>query len=355
MRMRVGILTFHRAHNYGAALQAYALMRACEKLGFNTSIIDYAPAYIDDQYCYFKLSNNLKTNLLRLYNLKGNIEKKKKFNAFQKEYMVLTPFHTSEEYDCLLYGSDQIWNPNIKHGFDKVYFGQHEIKASRNVAYAASIGKSSFSEQELREFSDAVSHMDVISVREETACNVIRQYIDKKIETVIDPTLLWDAQEWSEIAIRPMIDKQYILVYEVGKIVETMQIAEELSARTGYPIVEIAYNKTKLNSNHQILTNVGPREFVGLLCDASYVVTSSFHGTAFSIINQKNFYTVVHRAYGSRMVDLLKKLGMQDRLVEELPEGIQSIDYNVVDEKLKIEKEKAMNFIRKSVIGERMI
>lgn len=355
MRMRVGILTFHRAHNYGAALQAYALMRACEKLGFNTSIIDYAPAYIDDQYCYFKLSNNLKTNLLRLYNLKGNIEKKKKFNAFQKEYMVLTPFHTSEEYDCLLYGSDQIWNPNIKHGFDKVYFGQHEIKASRNVAYAASIGKSSFSEQELREFSDAVSHMDVISVREETACNLIQPYFNKKVETVIDPTLLWDAQEWSEIAIRPMIDKQYILVYEVGKIVETMQIAEELSARTGYPIVEIAYNKTKLNSNHQILTNVGPREFIGLLGDASYVVTSSFHGTAFSIINQKNFYTVVHRAYGSRMVDLLKKLGLQDRLVEELPEGIQSIDYNVVDEKLKIEKEKAMNFIRKSVIGERMI
>lgn len=348
--MRVGIFTFHRAHNYGAVLQAYALMRACMKLGYNTSIIDYAPAYIDNQYRYFKCCNDLKTNLLKLYNFKGNLEKNRKFNAFRKEYMVITPFNTSEKFDCLLYGSDQIWNPDIMPGFDKVYFGEHNITSKRNIAYAASIGKSEFSAWESEEFSDAVSYMDAVSVREETACNLIQTFLDKNIETVIDPTLLLNSQEWLEIAIRTNMDNRYILVYEVNKYPETMRIAEDLSKKTGYPIVEIVYNKTRFDSGHKILNNVGPMEFIGFFYGASYVVTSSFHGTAFSIIYNKNFYTVAHRVYSSRMTDLLNKLGLQERLVESLPENLRNINYNAVNDKLNFEKEKGMNFIQKNVM-----
>lgn len=343
--MRVGILTFHRAHNYGAMLQAYGLKKTCEKLGADTSVIDYAPEYIDKQYRYFKFTGNIRRILLNIYNLRGNCAKKKFFEAFKNNFMNLRPFETNEKFDIILYGSDQIWNPNIKNGFDKVYFGYHNIPVVQNVAYAASIGKSQFSKDELKQFSKIAQKLDRISVREETARDILQSVVKKKIEVVLDPTLLLSAEEWTDIAMEPNISGAYILVYEVNIIPQTMEIAISLSKKLDIPIVEITYNKTKLHYKHRVLNNVGPREFIGLFKNASYIITSSFHGTAFSIIFRKNFYTVVHRAYGSRMQDLLNKIGLADRMVEKLPERVCEIDYLHPAEMLNKEREKSLNFL----------
>ena len=343
--MRIGILTFHRAHNYGAMLQAYALKKTCEKLGADTSVIDYAPEYIDEQYNYFRFSGNSRRTLLNIYNLRGNFAKQKLFEAFKNDFMNLRPFNTNEKFDIILYGSDQIWNPNIKNGFDKVYFGYHKIPVTQNVSYAASIGKSQFSKDELKQFSMISQKLDRISVREETARDLLQPVVKKKIEVVLDPTLLLSADEWTDIAMEPNISGAYILVYQVNIISQTMKIAISLSKKLNIPIVEITYKKTKLHYKHRVLNNVGPREFIGLFKNASYIITSSFHGTAFSIIFRKNFYTVVHRAYGSRMQDLLNKIGLADRMVEKLPEKVCEIDYLHPVEMLNKECEKSLNFL----------
>lgn len=346
--MKIGIFTFHRAHNYGAMLQTYALKKVCEKLENNTYVIDYAPNYIDSQYRYFTLSKSMKSNLLKLLNLTGNIKKKKKFEEFKNTYFSLIPFQTEQKFDILLYGSDQIWNPNIKGDFDSVYFGLHNIKVNKNIAYAASIGKSDLSDEEKKDISKLLDNLYEISVREETAKNVLKPLTDKNISVVLDPTLLLTSSDWSEIAIKPNIDTPYILVYEVNKITETMNIARELSKKTGFKIIEIAYYKTKIHCDHKILNGVGPREFLGLFQEANYVVTSSFHGTAFSIINRKNFYTVAHRAYGSRMVDLLNNISLSDRLVESLPDTIIDVDYSSSEKILNQWRNASIDFLTNS-------
>jgi hypothetical protein len=348
--MKVGIFTFHRAHNYGAMLQAYALQTACEKIGTKAYIVDYAPKYIDNQYKYFKLKKALKANALSFYNLFGNIKKQKGFENFKTNQFNIIDFKTKEKFDTLLYGSDQIWNPNINNGFDKNYFGYNGINTKRQVAYAASIGKSEFSDEEIKQFSNLAKNMDMISVREETAKNVLQPYYEKNIDVVLDPTLLISSYEWDKIAEKPKFKMPYILVYQVNIFPQTMQVAEELSKRTNIPIVEICYNKTKLKYNHKVLSDVSPREFVGLFKNAEYVVTSSFHGTAFSINYHRNFYTISHKVYGSRMNDLLFKLGISDRIVEALPNDIEKIDYTDVDKRLQKEKEHSLEFLEKAIM-----
>lgn len=350
--MEVGIFTFHRAHNYGAMLQTYALKKACESLGSDVSVIDYAPAYIDAQYRYFKPKKNLRGNALNARNVIGNFKKAKRFEAFKNDFFNLAPFASDKSFDVLLYGSDQIWNPNIKSGFDEVFFGVHNVKAKKHIAYAASIGKSSFTDEELKAFAKLAKNLDGVSVREETAKKILQPACNAEIKVTLDPTLLLDSREWSKITVPISAKKPYILVYEVTKIPQTMQIAERLSQKTGLPIVEITYNKTKLKYDRKVLNNLGPREFVSYIAQAEYVVTSSFHGTAFSLIFEKNFYTVSHRAYGSRMNDLLFKLGISDRLVEALPDALRGICYGEVSKKLKEEKEKSIYFL-KNAIGNR--
>ena len=347
--MKIGILTFHRAHNYGAVLQAYALQTACEKMGAESYIINYAPKYIDNQYEYFKLKKNIKSNILNSYNLLGNISKQKGFERFINSRFNIIDFDTKEKFDTLLYGSDQIWNPNINNGFDKNYFGNNGINTNKQAAYAASIGKSEFSVEECEQFSKLVKSMDMVSVREETAKNVLQPYYKNQIDVVLDPTLLIDLKEWDQIAKMPKIQNEYILVYQVNIFPQTMQVAEELSKKTKLPIIEICYNKTKLDYNHKTLNGVSPEEFVGLFKNATYVITSSFHGTAFSINYHKDFYTISHKAYGSRMNDLLFKLGLSDRIVENLPDNIEKIDYTDVDKRLQKEKEHSLEFLERAV------
>ena len=346
--MRVGILTFHTAHNYGAMLQTFALKRTCEKLGYKTNVIDYNPNYIRDQYQYFKPKKNIKSNLLIMMNLRGNILKNKRFERFKNQYFDKKPFNEGS-YDAILYGSDQIWNPNIANGFDPVFFGKHDIRTRKNVAYAASVGKSNFDESESCTFKRLVENFDAVSVREESSAKWLQSLVGQPIEVVLDPTLLTCREDWRDVMVHPRHSGKYILIYEVSPFPETFTVAKALSEKTGIPIVRILYTRTKLHYGYKTLNNLGPREFLGWIHDAEYVVTSSFHGTAFSLLFEKNFYTIPHHSYASRMVDLLNKLDLSDRLVQTFPKSILNIDYKKVGEKLLKEQEKSLAYITKSI------
>ncbi len=352
--MRVAILTFHRAHNYGAVLQAYGLKKSCEEMGYDVDIIDYAPDYIEKQYQYFRITPSLKKNLLNLFNIQGNLSKKKKFVAFQQEYLGIVPIGeaTKKSYDAILYGSDQIWNPKISGKFDEVYFGNHSIRTKKHISYAASIGKSSLEKIELKEIGYLLEKFDAISVREQTAKNILINVTEKEVEVVLDPTLLNDVNIWRKMEKQVMfLPSQYILVYEVSRFPETIRIAKELSKQTGLPIVEIIYCKTRFHEEHMQLNNIGPEEFLTLIEKATYVVTSSFHGTAFSIIFEKTFYTVLHHAYGNRMSDLLNAVGLENRIINGVIDKIETIDYTGVNKKLEIFKKKSKEFLKKNVEG----
>lgn len=348
--MKIGILTFHTAHNYGAMLQTYALKLACEKLGHEVHVINYEPKYISDQYRYFKPKRNIKADALALMNLRGNAVKNKRFEKFKNQYFDMQPF-AEGAYDAILYGSDQIWNPNIAGGFDPVFFAEHGIEAKRNVAYAASVGKQEFSKEECLAFQRLVKNFDAVSVREESAAQYLQPLVEQPIEVTLDPTLLTYQKDWETVMACPGCKEKYILIYEVALFPETLAAARMLSARTGLPIVRILYTRTKLQYGYQTLNDLGPCEFLGWIYNAEYVVTSSFHGTAFSLLFGKNFYTIPHHSYPGRMTDLLTKLDLSDRLIRSLPETITGIDYDRVEKRLLEEREKSLAFIKKSIDG----
>lgn len=348
--MKIGIITFHSAHNYGAMLQTYALKLVCEKMGHKAVVIDYNPAYIQNQYKYFKITGNMKGDLCKALNLYGNVLKDKRFKEFKNRYFDLTSIDSTEEFDALLYGSDQIWNPNISGDFDPFFFGKNDLKTKRNIAYAASLGKQSLNEAERVKFADLISGMNAVSLREESAQKLLQPLCRREAEVTLDPTLLTLKNDWEKITVTPKFKRPYILVYEVNIIPQTMKTAEALSEKTGLPIVRIMYSRTRLFYNYKTLNGVGPKEFIGWIKNADFVVTSSFHGTAFSIIFEKNFYTVPHSSYSSRMVDLLNKLNLSNRLAETLPTEITDINYENVNKLLNSEREKSLCFIKKSIV-----
>lgn len=352
--MKIGILTFHNANNYGAILQAYGLKQACENLGYSVHIIDYAPEYISKQYKYFSASKDVKLNLIKLRNIFGNIQKGRKFEKFRTENLDIVPFQ-KENFDAILYGSDQIWNPDISSGFDPVYFGVHSIDTLKHISYAASFGKQALTTREMDQLSHLLIHMDSISVREETAKKILGEIISQPISVALDPTLLIPAEVWLKGA-QPIeiLPSKYILVYEVYSLSETMKAAQELSQKTGLPIVELVYYKTRFRISHVQLNNIGPAGFLWLIKQAEYVVTSSFHGTAFSVIFRKNFYTVLHNIYGDRMSDLLLRLGLYERVVAGCPKVIENINYDEVEKKLNKLKEHSIEYIINAVEGNAM-
>jgi hypothetical protein len=348
-----GIFTFHRAHNYGAMLQSYALKYICEHLGHETFIVDYQPEYIESQYLYFNFKGNLKEKLLKLYNVRGNIEKKKKFNSFMNSYLGLSPYSQDvREYDFFIYGSDQIWNPDIKGSFDPVYFGEHDLAGKKHVSYAASIGKPQLDNAEKEQFSKLINRIDKISVREKTAKRIVNMLTGKNVDVVLDPTLLLNREEWGQIARYPRLNGRYLLVYEVVKYPETMRLAKKVAKQLNLKIVEIIYARTKPFSDHIRINDAGPVEFLGWFGNADYVITSSFHGTAFSIINRKNFYTIPHRYSGSRMADLLTEIGLEDRLAAnvDLLDEICDVDYSLTEARLEQKKEESIGFLKTALV-----
>lgn len=364
----VKIITFHRAINYGAVLQAYALQYIL--LGFigNISIIDYAPSFLIDSYKpQFKrlrkgtlFHNNLKgmyhivMSILQYYCL-GDKIKQNCFIYFTDKYLKLHTINldTKENGSAIILGSDQIWNPRITN-WDKTYFYSNYPKGNAKViSYAASIGNDHSTQEELDFLSENIKNVDCISVREETAQKVLSSICDKPITTVLDPTLLLKSTDtvWQQL-ISDNKYGRYVLLYQMSNDPNTLKICRHISKLLNLKIVEVLaspFGRHNLNF-HKHITTAGPAEFVTLFAHAEYVVTSSFHGTAFSLIFNKQFVAVAHPTAGSRQRDLLARIGLSDRVVssvDDLP--TTDIDYSLVNARLDAERKKSIDFLEKAL------
>ncbi|HEY9059398.1 MAG TPA: polysaccharide pyruvyl transferase family protein [Pseudobacteroides sp.] len=353
------IVTFHCVPNFGANLQAFALQKTLEKFLVDVEILDYRPKALTGEY---KLLNthSLKGFILSLYNVLPTWLRYKKFKRFQNRYYKLSPSqfkYLAKEFaidsDYVFAGSDQIWNPRITGGYDGVYFGDFMAgKNCKKISYGASIGISSLTKEENYQLKALIKKLDDISVRENSAHQIISALTDKRVEVVLDPTLLLDIKEWDNIKINKNHGK-YLLLYSISGHNETYEIAYKVSKMTGLNILEVSTKNFKPFSkkHHKIVRNAGPSEFLGLISSAEFVVTDSFHGTVFSLIYKKPFYTIPNKTKPSRMVELLSKLGLTDRLISDTNNFNYDpvIQYEKVNELLNIEKKKSIDFIKKAM------
>lgn len=338
--MRVYTITFHCAHNYGAMLQAFALQNYLIKEGYESKIIDFRPLKFREAYEIKIFSRNFsaKKTVVNLLTYFIRFKKYKKFNEFMNRYLQLTEktYYTVEELnnnfpqcDIVISGSDQVWNPEISL-LEPYYldFGDNIVK---KVSYAASFGVSEIDKKYTDTIKKYISNVNEISVREIQGKNIVEQLCNKKAEVVLDPVFLLDEKEWEELIIKPRLKKKYVLIYSLEINNQLINVATKIANKENLEIIILnptsslkSIIKSRVYKGKKIM-GVGPQEYLGLIKYAEFVVTNSFHGTAFSLIFNKNFITVPHTTRNSRIESILTIFDMKEHLLFEREIEIENI------------------------------
>lgn len=371
--MKIGLLAFQNAINFGAVLQMYSLKKRLEKLGHDVEVINYFSKSTEmgnglNRTPYLSKNTNLrllKYSYLKIKFMKTQKMWEKKYHKFKSfrdiylnisknTYHSIHDFNKEIHYDTIIVGSDQVWNPNITDGFDPVFFCDFNENIQINkVAYAASCGSVSTIKENSEEFYSLIKNFDSISVREEELNNFIE--LERMSNRTLDPSLLTTKEEYNEIAIIPS-EKDYLLIYRMQENKELYEVAKNIAAKRNLQIIELGFSPFKKDPGIKYIEDASPVEFLGLFKEASFVVTNSFHGTAFSIIYNKQFYTVPHRSVGQRMINLLELLNLNNRLILKADqinfEELKEIDFEPVNLLLKVEIDKSMNYLENSLFTE---
>lgn len=323
--MKIGILTFHCAHNYGAVLQAYALQEIIKEMGHEVKIIDYRPFYLTESYklpkINFKLifSRRIIFNLLSLiFTYRFRRIRFEKFNDFINFNLNLSlqTCNIPSDFDLYIFGSDQIWNGSITKGIDMIYWGAFPTKIkSKKISYAASMGNYTLKNYQLPIVKDLISSFNGISVREKETKDQLQNLTSSEIFQVLDPTFLINKITWEQLIIDVPIKKKYVLIYQVRYNKYLRQIANDIAKQIKSTVIEVPANISKRYLFNKFKTT-SPIEFISLIKNAECIVTSSFHGTALSIIFEKPFYTVdLNDGADNRSRNLLDILLLRNRMI----------------------------------------
>lgn len=360
-------MTFHRAVNYGAVLQAFALQKSLEIMGNDVDILDIRGDRVDKMYSYANpfsvtakggIRLKIRTVFRRILDWTYNQRRRKEFDKFLNEHLKLSKSvysdsdlkELSKDYDFFFCGSDQVWNLNVTDSNDK-YFLSFADCDKRN-SYAASFGKSTIDAEQMKAYKEYLCGFNKISVRENTSIELVKSITGTSAELVLDPTLLLDKSQWKKLLGISERKEKYILVYMLYDLKNTDMIdfVRKLHDDTKLPIYYIGKNRYfKMGKQ---LHNVLPSEWVGLFCNATYIVTNSFHGTCFSINFHIPFFTFLlqpkSRPANVRIKDLLEMVGLEERIVTSVNDVKTNvtIDWNVVDKGLDKARGKSIKFIK---------
>jgi hypothetical protein len=376
---KIGIITILNVNNYGAELQAFALNFKLRKLGYDNEIINYL-YYKHPDYKKEKVSNPI-VKISFITNLKGIVLKwidifnklthpknakirKAKFDEFHKlntniskPYKSFSELYNAKlEYDTFIVGSDQVWNPNTRTSI-KPYFLTFAPKERKRISFASSFGVGSLNTDFYPAYKECFEHLDYISCREKAGLEIIKDVTGKEATHVVDPTLLLSKREWESIMIPYNCDGPYILMYILTHSPYITKLALEVQKRTGYKIIRVCFNSINTEKNPDILNIVdaGPAEFLGLYANASFVITNSFHGSIFSLIFEKEFFTItpLSKSNNSRQVGLLKMVGLENRILKEGSDiskiDLDTIDYTLVNTIIEKEKEDSVEFLTHAI------
>lgn len=351
--MKIGILTFHRAINYGAVLQAYALQKYLESQNIKVDIIDYRSEVIEESYKLFYYTitrKNVRSLISDIIKLPTRVKKRSGFDKFLNRQLKLSnPIKKSDligivdEYDFFITGSDQVWNLDIT-GKDYTYFLDFIIDNNKKTSYAASLGN--FNLVDAIETKDLLKDFKYISIREESKKNIIENYINKCIDVSLDPTLLLSKKDWEKIALSPREKSEYLLLYTVDKPIKLINYARKIAKEKNLKIIYITeyFNR---EDGIEYVRDASPEEFLGYFKNANTILTNSFHGTVFSILFEKCFYVELQgqRKYNDRSENLLLNLDLQNRIIKNEEISIEKIDWDMVKENLKVKCEASYKYI----------
>ncbi len=340
--MRIAIVTQELMHNYGGTLQAYAMQEALRRLGHDPVTLDYFPRMAKWYYLLTQV------NMLRYYLMRDRKhkffpypkkERRPEFAGFMNKHIVLT--HPVNKYtvsllrkcraEAIVVGSDQVWR-KVFHS-DRVQEDLFLKFARRvkmpKVAYAASFGtdKWEFSDELTARCACLAREFKVISTREASGVELCRRYLGVEAVQMPDPTLLLDKEDYAGLCCDiPVTAEPFLLAYILDMDADKRQCVEQFAARMG---LKVRFCTADSDANMSV------EQWLAMFRDARFVITNSFHGTVFSIINNKDFFSIVNEKRGTdRFVSLLSHFGLNGRLlnvIHQLPEDVTSLDWRQIN------------------------
>ena len=348
-KKKVGVITFHRAINYGAAWQTYALLTHLQSKGFLVEVIDYFPNFL--QKYHYKLPKNPLNFIKRL----GIIPQ---FNKFVKKRLTLTTCYKTEseleqnppQADFYVCGSDQIWNREITGNELKPYLLTFVPVGKKKISYAASIGSKKISKQDEILFSKEFPKFSALSVREKLLQEEVKRLSDREADIVLDPTFLLNKADYCKLlSFKKKLQKPYILRIDLEGNALMEDSVMHLKKKTGLSVVNISGSYCSYADKNPLY--ISPEDWLNYILNAAYICTNSFHGLAFSIIFEKNFYCISRKEKNNRATGMLESLDISDRFIKNI-EDIdveKQIDYAKVAQKLELLRSKSFDFLDKAL------
>lgn len=380
----IGLVTCYFHHNYGSMLQAYATEMIMEQMGlpFQTIACKAPINYMKGNKLLYIIKKLLIADWkMRLGKMKIEHEKKinpnfarnwdirnKAFNEFANTYFHVSPYCKNREelsnmaknYAAFLVGSDQLWRTDsVEHGYYTLEWVPDDI---RKIAYSTSIGVKKVPWFQVEKNKRFMNRFDHIALREQSACDLVYKLTGRKVQVVLDPTLLFTGEQWMGIQQKEaLIEGKYIFCYLLGNNPEQREFIKQVKAKTGYKIVALQHLDEYIPSDEDFADEspyVGPREFLNYIRNAEYVFTDSFHCTVFSILYKKNFFTFNRFAEGAkqstntRIDNLLNLAGLENRRMT-ISKTIEDVlfmtsDFEEVDEILNRLRKYSMNYLQEA-------
>ena len=358
--MKIGILTFHRAINYGAVLQCYALKETLSALGHDVYVIDYRQPYVEanDRHSFtgrerLKLLLGFHLRSFLYYNKEKNKreERKKRFDHFLNEYFKLTKpcnlHNLPHDFDTIVVGSDQVWNSKICNGIDPVFWGMFKREPkTKLVSYAASTTLADLTRHWDNGVSESILNFDKVSVREKDISDYInsKQVLSVPSLQVLDPSLLADCSIWDKLddPSKSQSREDYVLYFSARPCKHRPNVLKEKAERFARLLGGIKTTTIDFDKD-------SPEDFIRKFKHAKAVFTSSFHGVASSLVFNRRLFAVM---YGDeqdmRYVNLLRLVGGEQFLVDcdDDTETYEDIDYAYINEKLCDLRNNSINYLK---------
>ena len=384
----IGLILAFKTTNYGAQLQAYATQQVINSFGLKSIIIDYRKPFGSYRHISwgkgvlrFYLESRQQAKLKKKYRedvtndvfVQNNKQRKKQSQAFiEKRLEGVQVFHsfrqvlnTVRHLSAILIGSDQKWGPGAC--YSKISSLQVAPDNVRKISYATSLGVSSYPRYCYKKSKAMWNGIDYLSVRERQGADIIKDVCgnDIKVEVVVDPTFLLTKEQWQSLMpVQTMSPNKYVLCYFLGNDDGSKKCAKNFASAHGLTLVSIMSNESYSPYDNEyadiLVKGASPEDFVNWIRGAEYIFTDSFHGMAFSVINEKQFYIFYRRrldakqSRNSRIDNLLSMFNLTDRLIENneidwSESKVTDINYSEVNCRLSEEREHSMRFLKEAL------
>ena len=370
--MKVDIITRHSVPNYGSLLQSYATQKTIEKMGFESEIIDYVRyderknTLVNSMITGKKWNKNLLMRIIYKAIQGPNYGHMfSKFSEYRKNFLKVTNINYGNieeikndlpEADVYCSGSDQIWGKVGTANIDEAYFLKFvENKNKRCIAYASSFGKAILDKEFESKLPKLLKNYDKILVREDSAKKIIKNVGINNVEQVLDPTFLLEKEEWLELINKTKpINQKYVLVYQLHDNKEFEKYAEEFAKRAKLKLIRLSGSIYHIFRTGKLIYLPDQYEFLRYFNDAQYILTDSFHATAFSLILNKNFVDILPGKTSTRITSILKLTELEDRILKDYNDFSyieENIDFKNCNNILNKERQRSLKLFKDAIVG----